>query len=658
MKLLIIIPILTVAFIYLGLLGGQRAGPGRLTGARVALLQTALITGVLVAVQSELLSLFRALAQPYVTIAWLVALMLAVGICARMKLTGAGWKRFILGLRSVDRFSALVLAGFSLIAVLLLVVAVMSPANNMDSLLYHMSRVMHWTQDRSLVHYPVAFEVQLTHPILAEASILQLRLFWGSDQLASIPQWASLVLCAVAVSVGAKLLGAGRKGQLAAAAFAISIPIGLMEATSTQNDYVAGLWLTILAVFVLYACKEEAGWGEILSIAAALGLGLLTKGTFYPYAVAWGVWLIAHWTRQKRPVMLVKRGLAIVGVVVVLNAGYWMRNMVTYGTPLGPSAWVSDMSSARSGTGSIASNLTKYTLLNLVTPNPRINQAMVSFVEATFKATDPEASGFVLNWRWNNEDSAGSPIHLGLIGVVILALIALYASKRSLDSRILWYSVCAVGSFVIFVAAAHYDDYGVRFELPLILIWAPVLGSVTRQVSERRVAPLAISAFFIISVPYLLFNTTRPLIAMKNQPEPYAIHPLPAMGETKSSSIFYADQRTLLFINAPDLNQPMMEATHDIRDSGCKAVGLQIDSHDVEYPIWWLLKAPQSGVRIETIYSSEGLARYADPGFKPCAIICTICSGRTRLHGLDLAGSYDGLVNVYTGGSYSPFEDK
>ena len=262
-------------------------------------------------------------------------------------------------LHTRDWFEIAAISAFSLISLLLLVVAVIAPANNMDSLLYHMSRVMHWAQDQSLAHYPVGFEVQLTHPILAELSILQLRLLWGNDQLASLPQWLSLVISAIAVSLGARLLGAGRKGQLAAAAFAISIPIGILEATSTQNDYVTGMWLTILAVFVLSACQVEAGKAETLSIAAALGLGLLTKGTFYPYVVAWGIWLVIHWLRQRKPGLFLKRSLVIVFVVVLLNAGYWTRNLITYGGPLGPTEWVTDMSSGRSGITSVGSNLVK-----------------------------------------------------------------------------------------------------------------------------------------------------------------------------------------------------------------------------------------------------------------------------------------------------------
>ncbi len=656
--MLIVLPFLAILIVFFSLLGVQREEPSRLTDWRVALLQTVLIAGVFTALHSEILSLFHLLSRPFVTGAWLLALLASAWLSWRMGWLSRGARRLSDELHTLDRLTTVTLVAFSVICLLLLVIVVIAPANNMDSLLYHMSRVMHWAQDRSLDHYPVAFEVQLTHPILAELSILQLRLLWGNDQLASLPQWISLILCVVAVSLGAKLLGAGRKGQLAAAAFAISIPIGLMEATSTQNDYVTALWLTILAVFVLYACQVEAGWAEVISIAAALGLGLLTKGTFYPYAVAWGLWLGIHWLKQRKPALLIKRSAVIIVVVVLLNAGYWTRNLITYGGPLGPAGWVADMSSARFGVGSVASNLVKDVLLNMVTPSPRINQSMVSLVQSTFRASDPDVSSFRLDWRWNNEDSAGSPIHLFLILLSAIGVIVLLALGRLKERSILWYSLAAFLSFIIFALAAHYDDYGVRFQLPLIMIWAPVFGSMISRLREKWLAPAVLLFLFAITLPYVFFNTIRPLIAMKNVPEPFAIHPLPMLGKTKSSSIFYAEPRDLLFINAPDWNKPFMEATHDIRDSGCKDVGLRIDSHDPEYPLWWLLKAPQSGVRIETLYYSEILKRYADPNFKPCAILCTICSGKSQLNGLNFSGSYDGLVDLYMGGTYSPSEGK
>ncbi|HSB65628.1 MAG TPA: glycosyltransferase family 39 protein [Anaerolineales bacterium] len=656
--MLVLLPLINAIIVFLDLLGRQEMANIRLKGWRWALLQVILIMGAFIALQSEILGLFKLLSTPFVAVSWLVALLLSIWLGVRIGWLKLGWARFQARIHLPDRFTTLTLIAFSFIIILLLVIVLIAPANTMDSLLYHMSRVMHWAQDRGLAHYPTGFTPQLTNPIEAELIILQLRLLFGSDRLASLPQWISLVVCAIGVSVGAKLMGAGRKGQWVAAAFAISIPIGLLEATSTQNDYVTAMWLIILAVFVLAACQQDPGWAEILSIAAALGLGLLTKGTFYPYAIAWGIWLMIHWLRQRKPLIFLRPALVIVTVVVVLNAGYWIRNISTFSSPFGSPKWLTSMTSATYGASSIPSNFVKNIFLNFATPSPRINQSVANFIQSAFRATDPDVSSFQLDWRWNNEESAGSPIHLVLIVLAIGVVILLVALGRLKSQPIAWYSLAAFFTFVFFVLIAHYDQTGVRYQLPLLVIWAPVIGVLLSRMGEKWLAPLAILIFFIISLPYTFFNTSRPLIAAKNDPEPFAIHPLPAMGTTKSSSIFYATTSELLFINVPQMVDPLTQSAHDLRESGCTQLGLRIDSHDAEYPIWWSLHAPHRGVRIETIYFSQLLSSVADPNFKPCAILCTICGGRNQLNGLKLFGSYDGIVNLYVGDTYSPDEDK
>jgi hypothetical protein len=656
--MLIFLLVLSVLITFLDLLGLQIEAPTRFNGWRVASLQTALVTGVFIALQSEILGLFNLLALPYVAGIWGFTLLLSTWLGWRKGWLQRGWLRLMASVHLLDWFTIFTLVIFSSIFASLLVVALIAPTNNVDSLNYHMSRVMHWIQDRNLGHYPVAYEPQLTNQIGAELIILQLRLLMGNDRLANLPQWSSLIISAIAISLGAKLLGARRKGQLAAAAFGISIPMGLLQATSAQNDYVSALWLIILAVFILYTCQQEPGWAEIFSISAALGLGLLTKGTFYSFAIPWGIWLIIHWIKQRRFLEFLKRGMVIALIVIVLNLGYWTRNINTYGGPFGPTQWVNAMTSMDNGLKPFTSNLVKYVVLNFATPSPRINNQMASFIRSYFPAYDLAVDDFHLDWRWNSEDNAGSPIHVLLVMGIMVTVFLLFVIKRLKRLYILWYCLAAFFSYVTFVLIVHFDQSGVRLELPLLIIWAPVFGIVINKLGEKWLAPVAIVIFFMISLPYVFFNTTRPLIAMKNEPELFSIHPFPGLGETKSSSIFFADQRELLFINRPELNKPYMEITHDIRNSGCAQVGLRIDSHDPEYTFWWLLNAPQSGIRIESVYYSDNLICYADLSFKPCAIICTICGERTRLHGLDLSGSYGENVKLFLGNSFSPLEDK
>ena len=60
-----------------------------------------------------------------------------------------------------------------------------------------------------------------------------------------------MVSSMIGVSLIAKQLGAKQGGQLLASAFCASLPMGILQASSTQNDYTVALWIVCLAYFTL-----------------------------------------------------------------------------------------------------------------------------------------------------------------------------------------------------------------------------------------------------------------------------------------------------------------------------------------------------------------------------------------------------------------------
>src|SRR5439155_14043743 len=76
-------------------------------------------------------------------------------------------------------------------------------------------------------------------------------------------------------------LGAGPRAQALSALFCATIPMGILQATSTQNDYVLAFWLVCLAFTLLAALAEPANPLYLIGVGASLGLALLTKGTAY-----------------------------------------------------------------------------------------------------------------------------------------------------------------------------------------------------------------------------------------------------------------------------------------------------------------------------------------------------------------------------------------
>jgi hypothetical protein len=103
---------------------------------------------------------------------------------------------------------------------------------------------------------------------------------------------------------------------------------------------------------------------------------------------------------------------------------------------------------------------------------------------------------------------------------------------------------------------------------------------------------------------------------------------------------------------APEAEEAFVGMAEGIAEIGCHRVGLRIDSGDLEYAFWWLLNAPQSGIRIETLYPLDSLAGLVDRDFVPCAIICSVCGeSRVALNGLHLQIDAS-ILKLYVGPNF------
>jgi hypothetical protein len=413
-----------------------------------------------------------------------------------------------------------------------------------------------------------------------------------------------------------------------------------------------------LAVFVVLAVKREVSLFELLCLAAALGLGLLTKGTFYPYAVPFGIWLIIRWLSQRNYWVFVKRAVVIVAVVILLNLGYWVRNIITYGGPLGSPTALSINTAVSHRPIPVLIRLVENISVNFSSINDGITRWIVKLIQTIFIQVYPSISRFNLASGWNHEDSAGNPLHMLLVPITLIVLLLLLGMKRIKDRSLLWYALTVLGCFFIFSLVIGFDVFGIRYQLPFFVCWAPVFGVVMAKLGERRLAPASAFLLLLAALPWVFFNTSRPLIAVTDTPEMFSIRPFGYLTKTRISSVLIASPSTILFSNRLSEQGPDTHMVNAIKASGCKNVGLRIDSHDIEYQYWWLLGAPQNGTRIESLYYSDKLARYADPSFKPCAIICTICKGWKRLNGLNLASDYGTNDWLFLGDTYNPDPEK
>ncbi|MFG0250589.1 MAG: hypothetical protein ACF8OB_17015, partial [Phycisphaeraceae bacterium JB051] len=137
-----------------------------------AAIKASVLLGLLVVLSTECLSVFHAISTVNLTVFWAVAMCLQLAwLCfrkAHFAKVIADLKKLPTELRKVMRSHVgQRLFVFGILATTLLI-ALVAPPNNWDSLTYHMSRVAHLAQNKTLDFYATPFLRQLTMPPLAE----------------------------------------------------------------------------------------------------------------------------------------------------------------------------------------------------------------------------------------------------------------------------------------------------------------------------------------------------------------------------------------------------------------------------------------------------------------------------------------------------------
>jgi len=216
-----------------------------------------------------------------------------------------------------------------------------------------------------------------------------------------------------------------------------------------------------------------------------------------------------------------------------------------------------------------------------------------------------------------------------LIHVLLAIAASGWAVVRSIRRR--------EATLVVFVAAAwtgwgfltlitnSIQLWGIRYQLGFLMLMAAVVG-VAAGWMRRELAYAFAVLLLLAAIPYVLLNNTRPLIG--------------APPRTRSASIFTTSPVDLLFTSTPEVEAQYVEAAERLTASSCRQVGLDLGSRDLEYTLWWLLEAPQSGFRLEALPRPAGAGGSQTSGFQPCAVLCTRCGEQDRHTGFPL--QFDG----------------
>lgn len=557
-----------------------------------------------IAFSTEILSLFGRLTYPGVTGIWSTAFLLLLPCLLGAKNQGTDAPE---SLRSPLKHlvPGLTALGFSLFATFL--TCLIYPPNNWDSMTYHMSRVAHWIDHGNLWFYPTSIERQLYQMPLAEFAILHCQLLSGSDLFANLVQWVCYAVSVGSVALIAEELGlSSRTDQWLSSLTFLTVPMAILQASSTQNDLVVTSFLLTFALFML-RMRTACNWRNGALASISLGLALLTKGTAWVMAPPLGLLLALPILKAAKanPSQLTRRTglLAMVALLaLVINSGHFYRNYKLCGRPMASGShdyFCRDLS----GPAALG-NIVRNVALHFGTPSERINAYLYRTLDLALgdQLNNPSntwiTTSFAIPFS-RHEDTAGNPIHMLLI-LFSIALAFPWMRRQPLATNS--YVVGTLLAGLCYGVFLKWQPWASRLHTPIFALLAPVVVMAMRQVFGRK-GRLFGTIVAALMVAYSV------IFAVNNQSRPLWSWPWPS----KPRAEWY-------FVNRPSLYKSYVRVMDLVNRSGAQEVGLYLGVDDGEYPFWAMRSSP---IRFRHVWVNNQSKNLQAGAATPSCIIAT-----------------------------------
>jgi 4-amino-4-deoxy-L-arabinose transferase-like glycosyltransferase len=581
---------------------------GVYTRIRIAALQAVLLTCLYGVIITETLNRFSSINFYWLLAAWSVPALIMTAFSIRRKIlmpiTGevfsALWKLLF-------KSPLLILISFFLLAIL--VVALIYPPNNYDSMTYHMARVAHWQQNENIAHYQTHILRQLIYPPFAEWVILHFQVLTGGDRFANSIQFFFFVGCIWNSSLLTKELGGSFRQQLLAAIFCCFIPMAILQSNTTQNDIVVGYFVTGFIYLIIRLVKAPTNHLLILS-GICLGLAWLTKGTSFIFTLPVNIWVLCILIRNRhesfRQVILKCLWLMLIpATALVINSPHFYRNGFLTNSALGKA------SEGTANEGFAIKPLLLVGIKNFMNHTPvdkPMKEKLVRLASAwDIDVNDPAYNFNTIDWMMEgisyHEDYAQNFPHVILI--VLMSIILLF-QKDLFTQRIGYYTLFLISIYamaLLYCILLKWQPWSNRLQTPLFILFSVMLGmQVGRMTGFLR---------FLLSAPIVIFGF---VVFLNN-----AQHPILPI----KSSILYQPYESFIY------RKGMMECRDYIDSTNYEKLGIWLGPDSWDYQYYKLLSKSGSKKRIlKHIFVANESSIYLDQ-FVPDAII-SLDSGREK----------------------------
>ena len=644
----IILPWMCFSLLWLAFVGRS--------GLRQGFVYAAVVYALCLVVATETLSVWNVL-QFETLLAWWAGLTVLSALYLWWYGDRQATGRMLHGAWMAFRGSWVELSAVVVILATVLMIAVVAPSNTWESMAYRMARVMMWIQQGSVSHYPTSYLAQLFSPPFVEWNVLHFQILSGSDRFANTVEWLALGGCGIGASLIARELKQTFPVQVLAAVIAVTLPMGLLQGSSTQSNLAASFWLMTFALCAMQYVNGPSACSVVCG-GLSLGLALLSKGVAYPVALPLAATLFLYgMSMQKgyRPrVKLACAAVVIVVVAMALNGGHYARNWDLFGHPVHPGPNVHSHVNEQINVSVLWSNLVRNSALHWGVPSDRINDVTLGAVRRLFGDTIDTIPGTTLGvplfqagipFRIH-ESFTGNFLHFWFLAASLCGVL-LFGRRFQASALTVFFALAvAVGAFS-FCGLLQWEQWNSRYHTPLFMLGAPIVATFVAQFCSSvkpwsrfantgsRCVRIVAATFFVLSIPWVIAHELRPLYAADGQ------------------SIFSTDRREGYFKDNPMIFQPYVDSVNFIAAISPREVGLYAKSPIYEYPLWVLLKERLSEMpRLEYVGVRKALRDLREGNVAPPLILSN--KGHLRFREVLEGETYVVVKQSFVGTSRNP----
>ncbi len=590
MKLFILFPFCSSLILFFIFYSAKKAKHSLLE----AIVQTYIIIFLYIAASTELLSLFQGLSLVNITISWGIFII----FCSVFLFYNYN-KFYLYNTKASNKKSEYIIyLSITSIILLTLLTALVYPPTTWDSMTYHMARIPHWIENKSVDFYHTSIPRQNYQMPLAEYAILHLQILTNCDIFANLVQWISFCVLICLSSLVSASLGLNKKQQLIAAVATATLPMAIVQASGTQNDLVVSAFIMASCYYFIKLSKTISIENSCLT-AISLGLACLTKGTAYLICIPMSLFLAIQFTTLQKKAgnsFLKILGILvfIISITVLINSMFLKRMYFEYGkfTPDDTRLYKNEELSY----SIIAANILRNMALHIGVPSTRINHFSDSIITSILqeelnnsKSTWPGTSYLTCYSR--HEDSAGNLLHF-LLAVSFFIATPLFIYKKKYSS-IRLYSFGILSSFLFFCIILKWQPWASRLHTPLFTLSAPLIVLAITEINTY------IFKYFEYLMLFL-FIVSGANCALRAQPR--SLISLQWLHNNRNQLYFIANDKIkndyFQVINAICLDNTQKNIN----------IGIDIKGNDWEYPFWIIAKQKcQSNVKFNFrhIYSND-----------------------------------------------------